>query len=95
LSDGVAQAEKYLLTKYVFVDTEAFRRAQYDWDGKVLSKLARFAKDGHVRLLITDITIREVCSQLGEWKAEAMNAVRKYEVVFGQLQESGAVASQG
>jgi len=24
-----------------------------------------------------------------------MNAVRKYEVVFGQLQESGAVASQG
>jgi len=93
LSDGVAQAEKYLLTKYVFVDTEAFRRAQYDWDGKVLSKLARFAKDGHVRLLITDITIREVCSQLGEWKAEAMNAVRKYEVVFGQLQESGAVAT--
>jgi hypothetical protein len=51
----------------VFIDTEAFRQAQFDWNGKALSKLVQFAKEGHLRLLTTDITKREVRSHLQVW----------------------------
>jgi hypothetical protein len=77
--------DEHLQTKYVFIDTEAFRRAQYDWGGKVLSKLVQFANEGHLHLLITDITKREVRSQLQEWLIEATSAIKKHAVVLGQL----------
>ena len=77
--------DQHLQTKYVFVDTEAFRRAQFHWKGKALSKLVKFAKEGHLHLLTTDITKREVRSHLQEWLIEATNAVKKHEIVLGQL----------
>ena len=50
------QSDPDLQTPYVFIDTEAFVRAQYDWDGRILSKLVQFAKKRGLRLLTTDIT---------------------------------------
>ena len=34
---------QHLLTRYVFIDTEAFRKARFDWTGRMLSKLVEFA----------------------------------------------------
>ena len=85
--------EQHLQTKYVFIDTEAFRRAQYDWKGKALSRLVQFVNEGHLRLLITDITRREVISQLQEWLTEAATAVKKHEILLDQLEHGNVVAT--
>lgn len=74
-----------LQTQFVFIDTEAFKRAHFDWNGKAFSRLADFAKEGHLRLLITDITKREVCNKLHEWLAEVTSAVSKHEILLQQL----------
>ena len=88
-----APPDQYLQTKFVFVDTEAFRRAQFDWDGRTLSRLVQFAKEGHLRLLITDITKREVSSHLQERLTEAMGAVKKHEIVLRQLGNDNTTAT--
>ncbi len=74
-----------LQTPYVFIDTEAFVRAQCDWDGRLLSRLVCFIKQGSLRLLTTEITKREVCTYLDERLLEATNAAKKHAVVFNQL----------
>jgi hypothetical protein len=85
--------DQRLQTKYLFVDTEAFRRAQFDWNGKALAKLAQFAAEGHLNLLITDVTKREVCRHLQERLVEATSAAKRHEIVFAQLGSSGVTAA--
>jgi hypothetical protein len=87
------QPDHQLQTKYIFVDTEAFVRAQYDWDGKALSKLAQFAKQGNLCLLTTKITKREVLRHLQERLTEATVAAKKHEIVLGQLGHSNILAT--
>jgi hypothetical protein len=81
-----------LQTEYVFIDTEALRRARFDWNGKALSKLVQFAKEGHLRLLMTDITKREVCNHLQEGLIEAANAAKKHASVLEQLEAGSIIA---
>ena len=80
-----------LRTRYVFVDTQALRRARFDWNGRSLSKLAEFTKRGQLRLLVTDITVREVKSQLKELLTEASSSLLKHSGIIGQLGASAAV----
>jgi PIN domain len=80
----------HLQTKYIFVDTQSFRQARFDWNGKWLAKLVEFAKDGHLCLLTTEITKREITSQLQEVLKDAENAARKHRIVFEQLGVSEA-----
>lgn len=81
----------HLRTKYVFVDTQALRKARFDWTGRTLSKLAEFAARGQLSLLVTEVIIGEVKSQLAELLAEANNAVIKHSSILGQLDASGAL----
>ncbi|UFW41692.1 PIN domain-containing protein [Bradyrhizobium sp. WSM471] len=75
----------------MFVDTQALRKARFDWNGRALSKLAEFAKAGQLRLLVTDITIGEVKSQLRELFVEASSSVMKHSGILEQLGASLAV----
>lgn len=81
----------HLRTKYVFIDTQAFRRARFDWHGRSLSKLVEFAKKDQLRLLVTDVTIREVKSQLSELLNEANSSVTKHSGILEQLGASVAI----
>ena len=56
-----------------------------------LSKLTEFAKQGHLRVLVTDVTIREVRSQLRGVLAEAQSAVVKHSAILAQLGASQSV----
>jgi hypothetical protein len=82
---------QHLLTRYVFIDTEAFRKARFDWTGRMLSKLVEFAKQGHLRLLTTEVTKREITSRLRELLADAAAALKKHEIV---LRQAGAGLSR-
>jgi hypothetical protein len=81
----------HLRTKYVFIDTQAFRRARFDWDGRALSKLADFAKQRRLRLLVTDVVVREVKSQLLEVLTEANASLSKHGGILEQLGASIAI----
>jgi hypothetical protein len=56
-----------------------------------LSKLVEFAKAGHLRLLVTDIAVGEVKSQLRELLAEASSSVTKHSGILEQLGASTTV----
>jgi PIN domain len=81
----------HLRTKLVFIDTQVFRRARFDWNGRSLSKLIEFAKQGQLRLLVTDVTIREVKSQLQELLIEANSSLIKHSGILEQLGASVAI----
>jgi hypothetical protein len=81
----------HLRTKFVFIDTQAFRRARFDWNGRSLSKLIEFAKQEQLRLLVTDVTVGEVKSQLQELLAEANSSIIKHSGILEQLGASVAI----
>lgn len=81
----------HLRTRFISVDTQALRKARFDWNGRSLSKLAEFARQGQVRLLVTDITIGEVKSQLRELLAEASSSLIKHSGIIEQLGASAAI----
>jgi hypothetical protein len=81
----------HLRTRFIFVDTQALRKARFDWNGRTLSKLAEFAKAGQIRLLVTDITVGEVRSQLRELLSEASSSIIKHSGILKQLGASIAV----
>jgi PIN domain len=81
----------HLRTKYVLIDTQAFRKARCDWNGRSLSKIVDLAKQDRLSLLVTDVTVREVKSQLDELLAAASSALSKHSVILDQLGASLAV----
>ena len=81
----------HLRTKHVFIDTQAFRKARLDWHGKTLSKLSEFAKKGQLRLVVTDVTIGEVKSQIRELVEEAVSSVTKHRGILEQLGGSDVI----
>lgn len=84
MADGESRPT-HLRTRHVFIDTQALRKARFDWTGRSLSKLTEFAKLGHLRLLVTDITIGEVRSQLRELLADATASLTKHSGILEQL----------
>ena len=84
---------QHLRTKYVFIDTQALRKARFDWDGRSLKKLTEFAKQGQLRLLTTDVTIGEIKSQLRELLIEANSALDKHSGILRQLGASAIMDS--
>jgi hypothetical protein len=81
----------HLRTKYVFIDTQGFRKARCDWNGRLLSKLTEFAKKGQLRLLVTDVTVGEVKSQIQELAKEAKDSLLKHRGILEELGASIAV----
>ena len=84
---------QHLRTKYVFIDTQALRKARFDWDGRSLKRLTEFAKQGQLRLLTTDVTIGEIKSQLRELLIEANSALDKHSGILRQLGASAIMDS--
>jgi len=81
---------RHLRTQFVFIDTQAFRRARVDWGGRSLSRLVELAQQGQLRLIVTDVTTREVRSQLRELLAEANASLSKHS---GLLQQLGVLST--
>ena len=58
--------EDEIKTHNAFIDTQAYFEHRFDWSGKILGKLAGFAREGDLSLISTEVTIREVRAQLEE-----------------------------
>ena len=82
---------RHLQTQFVFIDTQAFRRARVDWSGRSLSRLVELAQQGQLRLIVTGVTTREVRSQLRELLAEANASLSKHSGLLQQLGVSSTI----
>src|SRR6516165_3880966 len=82
---------RHLRTQFVFIDTQAFRRARVDWSGRSLSRLVELAQQGQLRLIVTGVTTREVRSQLRELLAEANASLSKHRGLLQQLGVSSTI----
>jgi hypothetical protein len=58
---------------------------RFDWNGAILKKIRDFGKSGILRPLVTDITKREVNSNLFEHATEARNRLQKFRPTLKQL----------
>ncbi len=77
--------EEELQTPFVFVDTQAYVQHRFEWQGAAFKKLSEFGKSGVLRLLTTDITKREVQSNLLEAATEARDRLAKFGPILDQL----------
>ena len=68
---------QHLLAENVFLDTEVFIRARFDFAEGQLARLSKLAQTGRLRLLTTSITRREVARHLEKRVRESIDATRR------------------
>ncbi len=88
MTDGSAHLE----TEYIFIDAQIFVREKLDWGSKSLSRIKELVKSGQLRVLTTSITKKEVCNKIAEALDHAQSALKKHEVILGQVGVSGTPA---
>lgn len=85
-----------LETDQVFIDTQAWVKERLNWRSKSCSRLRELVRSRQVQVLTTSVTRSEVRSQIQKSLEHARDAMRKYDVVLGQLQnENAARALEG
>ncbi|MGY2849309.1 hypothetical protein ACVIWU_000807 [Bradyrhizobium sp. USDA 4509] len=88
-NDGSDQLE----TDQVFIDTQAYHRERYDWQSKSCNRLKELVRSGQLQVLTTSITRSEARSKIRESLVNARAALKKHDVVLGQLENAKAVAA--
>jgi hypothetical protein len=81
-----------LKAPHVWLDACAYRTLGFDWDGRWLAGIADLAKRGLIRVVLTDITKREVRGLMRESIAKARTAVTQSAVVMRQVGMKDLVA---
>lgn len=74
-----------LKAEFGYIDASVYRALQFEWDGHWLAALADLAKRGLIRVIVTEVTRREVASLIREFWLETSKAVRKYANPLRQL----------
>ena len=67
-----------LKTRSVFLDTNIFVRDVFRFREKPLSILSEHAAQNHIRLILTDIIVKEVKANICEWIEQAIAAHKKF-----------------
>jgi hypothetical protein len=91
----VPEERQQLKADHVYLDASVYRSLQFDWDGRWLSALADLVDRGLTRVVITDITKREVASLMREVWSEANKSVQRSAIALGQMGLVDAIASLG
>lgn len=71
--------DKRLQTSHVFIDTEVFINANFQFSSGRLSKLYTFNVNGKITLHLTDITIREIKANFKKQIEEVTESVNKFQ----------------
>lgn len=70
---------------YVYLDASIYRALQFDWQGRLLGALAELSKRGLIRVVVTEITRREVEARMREMWSEANKSMRRSAIILNQL----------
>lgn len=66
-------------TRNIFVDTQAFMRQCFRFEGAVLKRIEQLGKDGLINILISEVVSREVKSKLAEQMDNAYQSFRSMQ----------------
>jgi hypothetical protein len=77
-------SQQHLLTEFAFLDTETYIRCRFDFSKGHLGKLAEYGRAGLVRVLITDVTRREVLRHLEAHVRAALETAKKNHHILTQ-----------
>lgn len=83
-SSDESKSHQHLLSEFVFLDTEAYIRCRFDFANGHLGKLAQFGRAGLIRVLITEVTRREVLKHLHAHVRGVLEAARKNHHILVQ-----------
>ncbi|MEH3297301.1 PIN domain-containing protein, partial [Raoultella planticola] len=67
-----------LITRLVYIDTSAYERKHFQFGLYILEKLENFASHDKVRILVTDITRREIELHIRKNAEEALKELNKF-----------------
>jgi hypothetical protein len=65
--------------RYVFLDTQVFEKNQYDLHSKDFQKLVSLVRLGKIKLVTTDVTMREINSHLAQRVVQAETLLKKFQ----------------
>src|SRR5271167_3154776 len=85
--------QQRLRASHVYLDASVYRALQFDWGGRWLRALADLAHRGLIRVVVTEITLREVKSLMREMWSDANKSMQRFAVVLGQLGFGDAVSA--
>lgn len=77
-SSNEAEEEKQLRTRHVFIDTSVFKGLNYSFRSKRFQTLTALAREKKAFIHLTDITVREVQSNIAEDILEVHRAFKKF-----------------
>lgn len=66
------------VVEYVFIDTQVFVATGFGFNGKSFQALRNHLETRRLRLVLTDITVREVHAQIQRYVAQELQAHRKF-----------------
>jgi hypothetical protein len=85
--------QQCLRASHVYLDASVYRALQFDWGGRRLNALADLARRGLMRVVVTEITLREVKSLMHEMWSEANKSMQRFAVALGQLGLGDAISA--
>ncbi|WP_312479180.1 PIN domain-containing protein [Kosakonia cowanii] len=74
-----------LITRLVYIDTSAYERKHFQFGLYILEKLENFASDDKVRILVTDITRREIELHIRKNAEEALKELNKFQKTYAPI----------
>lgn len=82
---SVLNGEGRLKANWIYLDASIYRALQFDWNGRWLSALVDLADRGLVRVVVTEITRREVKTLMRELWSEANKSLQRSAIVLAQI----------
>ena len=74
-----------LITRLVYIDTSAYERKHFQFGLYILEKLENFASHDKVRILVTDITRREIELHSRKNAEEALKELNKFQKTYAPI----------
>jgi hypothetical protein len=76
--DGQSKEELHTLrTKYVFIDTQLYRKLRFDWNNPQFVSLLERIENGTLKLLITEVIRKEISHGIRDEVEAALSALKK------------------
>lgn len=80
------------ISEHVYLDTQVFVRFWFQYDGTAFAALTELISKGRLKLVVTNIVVREVEANIGKAVRSAFNAHKKFTTQEGRVLSGSGVA---
>ena len=87
---GADLSGQRLRAEFIYIDASVYRRLRFDWSGRALAEIEDLAKRRMLRVIVTDITRREVHARMREAWADLNKEAQGAKALLDQVGLPGA-----